>query len=144
MTSCFAITTVHVIFMGGIYVEQLWIDKTVRNKICSQTIDAVCVWLSKNSSWHNVEACHTANNACMSCWFAWKMSPSGWMIQTWFHYNPREDKQLHPLKKCGWNPVSFPNVNGATVEVCELICNFFPCFTRHVITYPWWDLGYSM
>ena len=31
---------------------------------------------------------------------------------------------------------SFPNLNGATVEVWEWISKFIPQFTVHVITYP--------
>ena len=34
---------------------------------------------------------------------------------------------------------SFPNFNGATVEVWEWINNFFPRFITDVFTYPLWD-----
>ena len=32
---------------------------------------------------------------------------------------------------------SFPNFNGAAVEVCEWMSNFVPLFTLHVITYSY-------
>ena len=37
-----------------------------------------------------------------------------------------------------WGEVTypFPNLNGATIEVCERISNFFPHLIGHVITYP--------
>ena len=40
-----------------------------------------------------------------------------------------------------WDEITypFPNFNGGTVEVWEWISNFMPDFTRHVITYTWWD-----
>ena len=34
---------------------------------------------------------------------------------------------------------SFPNINGAAVEVRELKSTFTPHFTEHVITYPCWN-----
>ena len=34
---------------------------------------------------------------------------------------------------------SFPNLNGAIVEVWEYMNYFIPHFTGHVITYPCWD-----
>ena len=40
-----------------------------------------------------------------------------------------------------WDEIAYPFLifNGATVEVWELISNFIPHFTVHVITYPCWD-----
>ena len=32
----------------------------------------------------------------------------------------------------------------AAVEVWEWISNFIPRFTKHMITYPWWDKRWSM
>ena len=37
----------------------------------------------------------------------------------------------------------FPNFNGATVEVWELIRNFIAYFTGHVLTYSCWDWSKS-
>ena len=40
-----------------------------------------------------------------------------------------------------WDEITyaFPNFNGGIVEVWESKSNFIPHFTRHVITYPFWD-----
>ena len=40
-----------------------------------------------------------------------------------------------------WDEITYPflNFNGATVEVWELISNFIPHFTEHMVTYPCWD-----
>ena len=38
----------------------------------------------------------------------------------------------------------FPNFNGATVEVWELLSNIIPHFMMDVITYPYWDKRWSM
>ena len=38
-----------------------------------------------------------------------------------------------------WDEIPFPNFNGSAVEVWELISNFIPHFTEHVITFPFWD-----
>ena len=37
-----------------------------------------------------------------------------------------------------WDEITypFPNFNGTTVEIWELISNFIPHFTGRVITYP--------
>ena len=45
-----------------------------------------------------------------------------------------------------WEEISYPftTLNGATVEVCDLISNFIPHFIRRKITYPCWDLSYTM
>ena len=45
-----------------------------------------------------------------------------------------------------WDEINYPflNFNGATVEVWEWISNFIPHITGHVITYPCWDLSYTM
>ena len=34
---------------------------------------------------------------------------------------------------------AFPNFNDATVDVWQLVSNFIPHFTGHVVTYPCWD-----
>ena len=49
-----------------------------------------------------------------------------------------------PSKVCDEITYLFPNFNGATVEVWELINNFIPHFMMGVITYPCWDLCSSM
>ena len=43
-----------------------------------------------------------------------------------------------------WDKINhpFPNFNGEFVGVS--ICNVIPRFTRHLITYPCWDLSWSM
>ena len=51
---------------------------------------------------------------------------------------------VHPLKVRGKINYPFPNFNGGTVEVWELINNFISHFTGHVITYPCWDWSWSM
>ena len=56
----------------------------------------------------------------------------------WFKFNPCRDNLSIALIKCGEIIYSFPNFNGATVEVWEWISNFIPHFTGHVITFPWW------
>ena len=40
-----------------------------------------------------------------------------------------------------WDEITypFPNFNPSTVEAWERISNFISHFTRHVITYPFWD-----
>ena len=40
-----------------------------------------------------------------------------------------------------WDEIaySFPNFNGATVEVWEWISKFIVHFTVRVITYPYWE-----
>ena len=45
-----------------------------------------------------------------------------------------------------WDQIThpFPNFSGCTVEVWEWISNFIPHFTRHVITYPYWEWSQSM
>ena len=45
-----------------------------------------------------------------------------------------------------WDEINYPflNFNGATVEVWEWISNFIPHITGHLITYPCWDLSYTM
>ena len=42
-----------------------------------------------------------------------------------------------------WDEItySFPNFNGATVDVWEWISDFIPRLTGHVIKYPYWDLS---
>ena len=49
-------------------------------------------------------------------------------ISNYIHYN-------------AWDEIiySFPNFNGAPVDIWEWISNFIPHFTEHVITYPCWD-----
>ena len=37
-----------------------------------------------------------------------------------------------------------PTFNGAAVEVWEVIGNFIPNFTDHMINYPWLDLSWSI
>ena len=44
----------------------------------------------------------------------------------------------------GWNYLPFPNFNGETTEVWELISNFIQQFTRLVITYSCWYLSWLM
>ena len=39
---------------------------------------------------------------------------------------------------------SFPNFNGANVEVWEWMSNSIPHFTEHTTTYPCWDYSESM
>ena len=45
-----------------------------------------------------------------------------------------------------WDEITYqlPNFISATVEVWEWISNFIPHLTMHVITFPCWDLSYTM
>ena len=45
-----------------------------------------------------------------------------------------------------WDKITypFPNFNGATLEVWEWVSNFIPHFIMGLITYPCWDLSWSM
>ena len=45
-----------------------------------------------------------------------------------------------------WGEITFsiPNCNGCTVKIWEWISNFIPYFTGHVVTYPCWELSYSL
>ena len=56
----------------------------------------------------------------------------GALLVTWINF------QMHSK---GWDEItySFPNFNGATVEVWEWINNFIPEFIMYVIIYPCWD-----
>ena len=40
-----------------------------------------------------------------------------------------------------WNEIAYPfsNFTSATVEVWNILVNFIPHFTGHLISYPWWD-----
>ena len=68
----------------------------------------------------------------------------GPLIVAWINFKASMDKKVH--LKYVWNAITylFPNLNCATVEVWERICNFIPNFTGHVITYPFWDWSSSM
>ena len=61
--------------------------------------------------------------------FYWRGST---LIPAWtsnyIHYNVW-DEIIHP----------FPNFNGCTVDIWELISNYIPHFTGYVITFPCWD-----
>ena len=43
-----------------------------------------------------------------------------------------------------WGEINypFPNFNGCTIEIWELITYFIRNFTGHMITYPYWYLSY--
>ena len=45
-----------------------------------------------------------------------------------------------------WDEIIYPNpnFNSATVEVLEWISNFVTHFTEHAISYPFWNLSYTM
>ena len=45
-----------------------------------------------------------------------------------------------------WDEIIYPflNISAVAVEVWEGISNLVPHFTTHLITYPSWDLGWSM
>ena len=54
------------------------------------------------------------------------------------------EKSSHASKI--WDEITypFPNCNGCTVEILELISNFIPHLIMDMITYPCWDQNYSM
>ena len=53
--------------------------------------------------------------------------------------------KLNPLRSIGWNYLFIPNFNLAAVdEVWEWIGDMILHFTMRLITYPCWDLSYSM
>ena len=61
------------------------------------------------------------------------------LLQTLINFSPSMDKWLHCYNV--WDEIAypFPNFNGATVEVWEVISNFIPHLTELVITYPCLD-----
>ena len=72
----------------------------------------------------------------MGCllWVFWrKLTRCPSWISNYIHYNVW-DEIIYP----------FPNFNGAANEVWKPISDFIPHFTDHVITYPCWDLSYSI
>ena len=55
---------------------------------------------------------------------------------TWI---PKWINDYIPSKMCDEITYQFPNLNGAAVDVSELISNFIQYLTVHVITYPCCD-----
>ena len=66
------------------------------------------------------------------------------LLLTRINFNLSMDEYSHTQWSEGWNNLSFPNVNGVTVEVWKWISNFIPYFIMDVITYPCLNQSWSM
>ena len=72
--------------------------------------------------------CHWILNAFQGPLYQHGLTLTPAWISNYIHYKAW-DEIIHP----------FPNFNGCTVEVWELISNCTPRSTVHMITYPCWD-----